>query len=221
MDSPIWRSNWLYKIIRIIGHFFFGLFFDLKIEGQENIPAQGPAIILPKHQFWTDIPLIGLAIPKPLNYIAKKELFTFPLIRHFLIAMGGIPLDRMKPIKSLNSFRYIEKLLGAKEFIVLFPEGTYYPYAIGQGKHGIIQRLLYLQGKMGENGLKKIPFIPMGLKYRRNGWPRKVEIKIGKPIYAPAEMESKEFTNIITKEIARLSGIQDSDDLGEERKEEE
>lgn len=207
MNSPIWRSNRLYKIIRIIGRFFFCFFYNIKIEGQENIPAQGPAIILPKHQFWTDIPLVGLSIPKPLNYIAKQELFIYPLVRHFLIAMGGIPLDRSKPIKSLNSFRYLKNLLGWEEFIVLFPEGTYFPYVIGHGKHRLIQRLLYLQGKMGENGFKKIPFIPMGLNYSRSGWPKKVEIKIGEPIYAPEEMASKEFTKIITKEIARLSGI--------------
>lgn len=210
MELPIWRSNWLYKFNRIIGHFFFRLFFDLKIEGQEKIPAQGPAIILPKHQFWTDIPLVGLSIPKPLNYIAKQELFIYPFVRQFLRAMGGIPLDRMKPVKSLNSFRYIEKLLRAKEFIVLFPEGTYYPYIMGQGKHGLIQRLLYLQGKMAENGLKKIPFIPMGLDYSTSGWPRKVQIKIGEPIYARPETESQEFTNLIIKEIARLSGIPES-----------
>ncbi|MGC8810523.1 MAG: lysophospholipid acyltransferase family protein [bacterium] len=210
MGLVLWRKNWLYKIIKIIGHICFSLFYNLKIEGQEKIPAQGPAIILPKHQFWTDIPLIGLSIPKSLSYIAKKELFVYPLVRHFLMALGGIPLDRMKPIKSLNSFRYIEKLLQAKEFIVLFPEGTYYPYVMGQGKHGLIQHLLYFQEKMGENGFNKIPFIPMGLKYGKNGWPRKVEIKIGEPIYAPAETESKEFTKRITREIARLSGIPES-----------
>lgn len=210
MDSPIWRSNWLYKFVRIIGQIFFRLFFNLKIKGQEKIPAQGPAIILPKHQFWTDIPLVGLSIPKPLNYIAKKELFIYPFVRHFLRAMGGIPLDRVKPIKSLNSFRYIEKLLRAKEFIVLFPEGTYYPHVIGQGKHGLIQRLLYLQRRRAENGLKKIPFIPMGIKYNPRGWPRKVEIEIGEPMFAPEEIESQEFTKMITKEIARLSRIQES-----------
>jgi len=202
MGLELWRHNWLYKFIKIIGHICFSLFYNLKIEGQENIPAQGPAIILPKHQFWTDIPLVGLSIPKPLNYIAKKELFVYPIVRHFLMALGGIPLDRMKPIKSLNSFRYIEKLLQAKEFIVLFPEGTYYPHIMGQGKHGLIQRLLYWQ--------KKISFIPLGLKYAKNGWPRKVAIKIGEPIYASADTESKEFTKIIIREIARLSGIQES-----------
>lgn len=210
MGDQLWRKNWLYNIIKIIGHICFGLFYNLHIQGQEKIPTQGPAIILPKHQFWTDIPLIGLSIPQPLSYIAKKELFIYPLVRHFLIAMGGVPLDRMKPIKSLNSFRYMEKLLRAKEFIVLFPEGTYYPYVMGEGKHGLIQRLIYLQEKMGKNGLKKISFIPIGLNYSPRGWPRKVEIKIGEPIYAPAETESKEFTKIIINEIAQLSGIQRS-----------
>lgn len=207
MSKHLWRNNLLYKIIKIIGHLFFPIFYSLTIEGQKKIPPQGPGIILPKHQFWTDIPIVGLSVPRPLSYIAKKELFVFPLIRHFLIAMGGIPLDRLKPFKSINSFRYIEKLLKEKEFVVLFPEGTYYPYSIGRGKHRLIQRILYWQERMGDNGFKEIPFIPMGLKYSRNWWRTKVEIKIGDPLYASKEIEAEEFTKLIIKEIAYLSGI--------------
>lgn len=213
MSTHLGRSNLLYKFVRSIACICLHLFYNLKIEGQEKIPAHGPVIILPKHQFWTDIPLVSLAVPRPLNYIAKKELFIYPLIRHFLIALGGIPLDRQNPLKTINSLRYIEKLLKEKEFIVIFPEGTYYPYSMGRGKHRLIQHILHLQ--------KKIPFIPMGLNYSPGWWRPKVKIKIGDPVYAPQEILAKVFTEALINEIAHLSGIEEPRSNVAERKEED
>lgn len=201
------RINLLYRFIRGAAHLCFHSIYCLKVEGRENIPPEGPAIILPKHQFWTDIPIVGLAICKPLNYIAKQELFVYPGLRHFFSFLGGIPIDRLNPVKSLDSFRYVEQLLQNKEFIVLFPEGTYYPHSMGRGKHRFIQRLLRLQEKMRGPGDKAIPFIPMGIRYQEKRLGTEVHVKIGKPLYSDAKSDSQEFTHHILKEIAALSGL--------------
>jgi len=37
---------------------------------------------------------------RPVSYIAKQELFVYPGVRHFLAALGGIPLDRGNPVKT-------------------------------------------------------------------------------------------------------------------------
>jgi 1-acyl-sn-glycerol-3-phosphate acyltransferase len=177
------------------------------VEGRENIPPEGPAIILPKHQFWTDIPIVGLAIWKPLNYIAKQELFVYPGLRHFFSFLGGIPIDRLNPVKSLDSFRYVEQLLQNKEFIVLFPEGTYYPHSLGRGKYRFIQRLLRLQEKVRWPRDKTIPFIPMGIRYQEKRLRTEMHVKIGKPLYSNGKSDSQKFTHHIIKDIAALSGL--------------
>ena len=201
------RINFFYSVIRGLGYLIFHTVYRLKIEGRENLPKEGPAVILPKHQFWTDIPIVGLAIWKPASYIAKQELFVYPGIRHFIISLGGVPIDRLKPVKSLDSFRYLQRLLQERDFIILYPEGTYYPHSMGRGKHRFIQRILSFQGKNEGQPGNPIPFIPMGIQYESKTPRSKVHVKIGKPIFAKGETEALEFTGRVMDEIARLSRL--------------
>jgi 1-acyl-sn-glycerol-3-phosphate acyltransferase len=149
-----------------------------------------------------------------LNFIAKQELFVYPLVRHFLSSLGGVPIDRQNPVKNLDSFRYVEKLLKEKEFIVLFPEGTYYPHAVGRGKYRFIERILRFQEKMGWRGERAIPFIPMGIRYDEENFRTKVRVKIGQPIYQDGESGGQELTHRIMAEIAELSGLDKPRDGG-------
>jgi 1-acyl-sn-glycerol-3-phosphate acyltransferase len=201
------RSNLLYRFLWAVGYICFSSIYRMKVEGRENLPRVGPAIILPKHQFWTDIPIVGLAAFKPLNFIAKQELFAYPIVRHFLSSLGGVPVNRLNPVKSLDSFRYVEELLRKGEFIVLFPEGTYYPHTIGRGKHRFIQRILRVQEKMGKLGGQAVPFIPVGIRYDEKNFRKAVHVRLGPPIYSRGESEAEEFTRQIVAEIAKLSGL--------------
>ena len=201
------RSNILYKLIRDIGHLYLRLIYRIQVQGRENIPAEGPGVLLPKHQYWTDIPLVALAAWRPVSYIAKQELFAYPGVRHFISALGGIPLDRANPVKTLDSFRHLERLLLGKEFVVIFPEGTYYPRSMGRGKHRLIERILRFQEKKKWEGEQALPFIPMGIHYLKKKVRSEVRVKIGPPLYANGKTEAQEFTRVILEEIARLSGL--------------
>lgn len=201
------RSNLLYKFIRSIGHPCLRFIYRIQVQGRENIPAEGPGVLLPKHQYWTDIPIVGLAAWRPVSYVAKQELFVYPGVRHFLGALGGIPLDRANPVKTLDSFRHLERLLLGKEFVVIFPEGTYYPRSMGRGKHRLIERILRFQEKMKWEGQQALPFIPMGIQYLEKKVRSEIQVKIGPPLYADRKSEAQEFTRVILEEIARLSGL--------------
>lgn len=201
------RSDLLYKLVRGIAGPFLRTVYRIRVEGQENIPPAGPGIILPKHQYWTDIPVVALAARRPVSYIAKQELFVYPGVRHFLAALGGIPLDRGNPVKTLDSFRHLERLLKEREFVVLFPEGTYYPDTMGRGKHRLIERILRGQEKMGWPEGRAIPFVPMGIRYREKKARTEVRVKIGRPLFADGKADAREFTREIIEGIAGLSGL--------------
>ena len=201
------RSNFFYKFIRTIGYPCFHSIYRIHIQGQENIPPEGPGILVPKHQFWTDIPIVAFAAWRPVSYIAKRELFIYPGIRHFLSSLGAIPLDRGNPVKTLDSFRQMEKLLKEKEFVVLFPEGTYYPHSMGRGKHRFVERILRFQAKMGWQGRQAIAFIPIGIRYLEKKLRTEVQVKIGPPVFSNGEPDAQGFTQRILEEIAGLSGI--------------
>jgi 1-acyl-sn-glycerol-3-phosphate acyltransferase len=181
-----------------------GRYCSLKVEGLEHLPARGPAIICPKHQRWEDIPLISMALPPPLHYIAKVELFQKPFVREVLGAWGGVPVDRQNPRATLSSFRRLLPLLTKGAFIVLFPEGTYFADRVGPGKHRLIQLLLKLQG---QEGLGFLPFVPVGVAYEPRGWGYKVHVKLGPPLIAPGPRQAPALTDALMDRIARLSGF--------------
>jgi len=174
----------------------------VRVEGLEHLPPRGPAIICPKHQRWEDILAVGLALPPPLHYIAKAELFVTPFQREFLQVLGGVPVDRQNPRATLSSFRRLLPLLDKKAYLVLFPEGTYVPGRVGPGRHRLIQMILKLQER---NGLGLLPFVPVGLNYREgsSGW--SVTVRVGAPLSIPTAREAKALTLALMEEIARLS----------------
>lgn len=181
-----------------------GRVFRPRVRGLEHLPACGPAVICPKHQRWEDIPMIGAALPLPLHYIAKAELFRQPFVRELLGAWGGVPVDRERPRATLSSFKKMLPLLQQGAYIVLFPEGTYVKGRVGPGKHRLIQLLLKLQG---QNGMGLLPFIPVGLTYHRRNLGYEVEINIGPPLSAPDPCQAKALTDSLMDRIARLGEL--------------
>ena len=195
------RNSLVYFTTRWVAQKAFSFFYRIEIQPGESLPADGPVVILPKHQYWTDIPLVSLSFPFPLHFIAKKELFRYPVIRTFLSLLGGIPLDRERSIRTLNSFRYLLARLKDQERIVLFPEGTYFRGVVGAGKNRLVQMILKCQSSFEQ----PIPFVPVGIRYgERSGWRRRVEICIGSPLFAEGGSDASGLTRRVMSEISHL-----------------
>jgi 1-acyl-sn-glycerol-3-phosphate acyltransferase len=179
----------------------FSFFYRMEIERKKSLPDHGPVIILPKHQYWTDIPIVSLSFKPLLYFVAKKELFEYPFIRDYLFLLGGIPVDRKQSIRTLDSFKYLLSLLRAGEKIVIFPEGTYFREAVGSGKSRLLQMILGFQEELKD----RIPFVPVGICYgERVGWRRRVAIRIGYPLFAERESDALSLTHRVMEEISLL-----------------
>jgi 1-acyl-sn-glycerol-3-phosphate acyltransferase len=196
-------SPGLYRFCRCLAGQTFERLYRLEVQGLEYVPAQGPVILCPKHQRWEDILVVALAVPRPLHYIAKVELFQRPFIREFLRGLGAVPVDRQSPKSTLSSFRALLPLLKQQAAIVVFPEGTYVQGGVGPGKHRLLQLLLKLKSV---NGLGSLPFVPMGVAYRPCKVGYNVSVRIGPPLTVPAAREALSLTQALMAEIARLSG---------------
>lgn len=131
-----------------------------------------------------------------------------PILKQLISWLGGVPLDRLQPIKSRETFRYIDFLLRCRQAIVVFPEGTYFPDTMGPGKYRLIQKLLVLQNQFQESDQSKpFPFLPIGIRYRKEHVRPVVQIVIGQPLYCYHSDKAKEFTEKIMANIAQLSGM--------------
>lgn len=196
-------SPTIYRFCQGVLRYTWARLHPVRVEGLEHLPATGPAIICPKHQRWEDILAVGLAMPSPLYYIAKSELFVTPLQRHFLRALGGVPVDRQNPRATLSSFRQLLPLLQQKAYVVLFPEGTYFRGRVGPGKHRLVQMILKLQER---SSLGALPFLPVGLTYetrpRSSKW--MVAVRVGAPLCASGAGQAQALTRAIMENISRL-----------------
>ena len=65
----------LYNTIRAILRFIF-LLLGLKVEGWRNMPRSGALIVAPNHLSNLDPFLVGVAIDRQINFMAKAELFN-------------------------------------------------------------------------------------------------------------------------------------------------
>ncbi len=197
-------SPFLFYPTKLLTNIVFKSLYRIEIKGRENIPSGTPYIMTPKHQYWTDIPIIAISVNMPMFYVAKVELFKNPFLNFFLSHLGGIPINRRSPSSTKSSFRSILNLINERKIpIVIFPEGTYYPDKIGPPRPGLIQMILKYQKEKE----KFIPFIPVGIKYKK-GKPREsIMINIGLPISINDKIKETSFVNKIMQEIAKLSNL--------------
>jgi 1-acyl-sn-glycerol-3-phosphate acyltransferase len=195
------RNSIIYSITKSAARLFLSIFYRIETEKRTTLPNHGPMIILPKHQYWTDIPIISLAFKPLLYFVAKKELFQYPLIREYLSLLGGLPVDRKQSIRTLDSFKVLVSLLRAGEKIVIFPEGMYIRNGVGSGKSRLLQMILKFQSELGY----PIPFVPVGIRYgERLGWRRRVEVCIGSPLFAERESDAVPLTHRAIEAISHL-----------------
>jgi 1-acyl-sn-glycerol-3-phosphate acyltransferase len=138
-----------------------------------------------------------MTVPRPMFYVAKQELFETRLSRWFITSLGGIPLDRKRPLRSRASIKSLWDLLGRGEGIVIFPEGTYYPDKMGPGHSGLVRMIC---------GRMQVPCVPAGIRYGPGRFARPVRIVFGEAIYWGAG--GTEPYERIMREIANLSGLE-------------
>jgi 1-acyl-sn-glycerol-3-phosphate acyltransferase len=192
------RKNRIFWATRTAGRILLLPFFRLETHMVENVPQRNAFVLLPKHQRWEDIPLLGLATPRPLYYLAKYDLFKNPLGSWFLSSLGGISLNRQRPWESRRSLQAMIEFLRNGEGVVVFPEGTYYRNKIGPGRLGIVRFILCRLS---------LPFIPVGINYSREGSRTLARISFGKAFYTDSTASARSFLDIMMREIAGLSGL--------------
>lgn len=109
---------WLFRGI-------FATYFRWRILNAERVPMKGPVILAANHASFLDPPLIGAALKRPLNYLARDTLFKAPVVGSLLRAWKVVPVDREGG--GAAGLRSILDRLLAGGAILLFPEGTRTP----------------------------------------------------------------------------------------------
>ncbi len=72
----------------------FRIYFRGKVTGKEKVPMQDKLIVVSNHASVFDPPLISAAIPRPVSYMAKQELFEVKGLNQLITSLGAYPVNR-------------------------------------------------------------------------------------------------------------------------------
>jgi 1-acyl-sn-glycerol-3-phosphate acyltransferase len=112
------------------------LLFGYRVHGGESVPAEGPMIVASNHSQYADPVLVCVAVPRRLQWMAKKQLFAFPF-RKFFEFIGSFPVDREGGGR--GAIRAALALLAEGWALGIFPEGTHRGAGASRGaKSGVV-----------------------------------------------------------------------------------
>ncbi len=203
-----------YRLVAMIAYTIFKTLFGLKIKGTENVPKTGAFIMASNHKSWFDPPIVGCSCPREINYAAKKELFSMPILVKLVKYLNAIPVKRRGFDR--EALVRLGERLESGEGIIIFPEGTRF----------LDDKLHPPKPGIGFLALKyQVPIIPVYVKnsarIRRQLFKRNLSIEFGKPfnlsdINIDYEIDKESYNkvaNAVMRKIAELGKVEPPEEL--------
>jgi acyl-[acyl-carrier-protein]-phospholipid O-acyltransferase / long-chain-fatty-acid--[acyl-carrier-protein] ligase len=98
--------------------------YRIHLEGRDNIPTKGGALIVPNHVSMVDAVLLIASIERPIRFLMFKGSYDHPLVKPFAKIMGVIPISsQLRPREMIQSLRTATQALKDGEIVCIFPEG--------------------------------------------------------------------------------------------------
>jgi 1-acyl-sn-glycerol-3-phosphate acyltransferase len=179
--------------------FLYRFYFRWRIYNPERVPLTGPVILASNHASYLDPPLVGSALHREINYLARETLFRFPIVGAILRSWNAVPVDRDGG--SPSGLRNILNRLQKGGGIILFPEGT-------RTRDGNLQKA---RSGVGLTVIKsKAPVVPVRVfgtyeafgRHMKVPKPHRVIVKYGVPMtFEKLREESKTCSKERSKEI--------------------
>jgi len=100
----------------------FRVVFSYDCEGEEQVPATGPAVVAANHPSYLDPMLLSIRVRRPIHFMAWDALFRVPVLGRVIRALGAFPVDT-RPGKGREAFARAKAMIEKGEVVGLFPEG--------------------------------------------------------------------------------------------------
>ena len=212
---------WLlpYATVRFVVWLVSLAFYRLKVQGRENIPETGGALLVCNHVSRLDGPLLLVACPRPVRIIADVDFFKGRVLRWMAKVYNVINLhSAMGPKEIVRALKTARKAAENGELVCIFPEGE----LTKTGQLGEFQRGMM---RIIEGGT--IPVIPVNLgglwgsifSYSQGKlfwkkpttWPYPVTVRFGEPLTAPKSVyeirQAVEHLGVETVENQKLKQL--------------
>lgn len=163
------------EIQRLALSFTHPLFFPyakFRISGTDNVPLDGPAIIVGNHRSYFDAAALAVTIARTdrtVRFLGKKEVFDAPVVGQIASAMGGIRVDR--GTGSDGPLDAAAEALANGDLVAMMPQGT-----IPRGRAFYDPQLKGRWGAARLAAMARVPVIPVGMWGTEKVWPRSARV---------------------------------------------
>jgi 1-acyl-sn-glycerol-3-phosphate acyltransferase len=121
-----------------------------RVEGIENVPSTGPALLMINHIAFIDPIVVMHILPRNIIPLAKREVYDYPVVGIIPKIWGVIPVRREEIDR--RAVQQVMEVLQAGEIVLVAPEGTRSPQ-LQEGKEGIA----YLASR------NQVPVVPVAI----------------------------------------------------------
>ena len=143
--------------LRFLCSIFSTLMYRVKVRGLENIPSDGPAVLVCNHVSFIDWMIIAVAVPRPVRFVMHSSFLGVPFAGRIFRDAKVIPIAGLRESRGIlrAALLRISRELNDEEIVCIFPEGRLTEDGeLGEFKGGI------------ENIVTRnpVPVIPMALQ---------------------------------------------------------
>ena len=170
---------------QLAGLLLFGWRYRLKVSGMDNIPKDGPVLLLGNHISYIDFALIQWATPRTIRFVVHDDYYSKPVFNWILRGVGAVSI---RPENSRNAMQNIINLLHDDCVVCLFPEGHVstsgelsdlkrgFEKVLSQSKEAVIVVPFAIKNMWGSFFSKAPRAVKKRMKFRLR---REVNVKIG------------------------------------------
>ncbi|VVD76982.1 glycerol acyltransferase [Pandoraea aquatica] len=195
-------------LIRFVMWLMLHTIYRIEVKGADQIPDEGPCVLVCNHVSFADAVVIGASIRRPVRFVMDHRIFQIPVLSWFFRTVGAIPIaPAHEDAAGLErAYAQIAKALDAGDVVCIFPEGKLTAsgdlQVFRQGVQRIIER-------------SPVPVVPMALRglwgsfFSRHGGAamtrpfkrgilNRLELVIGEPV-APAQATPESLRDKVLK----------------------
>lgn len=199
----------LFQAVRMLLYGLLRLVSGFRVAGAGNVPRRGPMVVVANHIHNLDPLVVAVAIPRPVHFMAKKELFAVPILGPVITFCGTFPVDRGRADR--QALRVAEATLDQGIGLGIFPEGTRSPGAsIAQSLPGAAMIALRSGAPVLPVAVTGTQFLPWnGSRAPKRRYRRETLVTIGQPFVLPRlrdghRVTSDEATDTMMRAVAAL-----------------